>query len=626
MIIATAGHVDHGKSTLLQALTGSGETDRLPEEKRRGMTIDLGYAYLPLADGQVLGFIDVPGHEKFLANMLAGVDGVQHALLVVACDDGIMAQTREHLAILRLVGIPAITVALTKADRVTAERVDQVRQQINDELAAQNWHHCPIFVTAAPAGTGIDELRNHLIALYQQRVEDIQATGSRFRLAVDRVFTIKGSGLVVTGTAFSGKVSVGDSLWMTGANRPVRVRGIHAQNQPSEQAGAGDRIALNIAGDISKQEVSRGDWLLEQRPPESSDRVLVLLHCDKPLRHWQSVHLHHSVNHITGRVSQLQEGAISAGSDVLVELVLDEPLLLVENDRIIVRDISARETLGGARVLSLQPPRRGKRQPEYLGKLHQLSEATLDSQVLDLRLAEGSLSLSEFGWARQLTDTGLNDLLAGAQAKVVGDTALAPGNVEAFRQHLIATLRTFHQQHLDQLGLGRARLRRMALPSEPEGLVFALIDSLLSDSLINNSRGWLHLPEFSLAFSADEQAVWDRLQAQFGDDPYWVRDLATELGLDEQQVRAVLRKGAQLGHVTAVVRDRYYLSSRIRQFADLIRTMHATQGSTSAADFRDRLGVGRKLAIQVLEFFDRSGFTRRRGNDHVLRDSGLFMD
>lgn len=306
--------------------------------------------------------------------------------------------------------------------------------------------------------------------------------------------------------------------------------------------------------------------------------------------------------------------------------MLDEPLLLVENDRIIVRDISARETLGGARVLSLQPPRRGKRQPEYLGKLHQLSEATLDSQVLDLRLAEGSLSLSEFGWARQLTDSGLNDLLTGAQAKVVGDTALAPGNVEAFRQHLIATLRTFHQQHLDQLGLGRARLRRMALPSEPEGLVFALIDSLLSDSLINNSRGWLHLPEFSLAFSADEQAVWDRLQAQFGDDPYWVRDLATELGLDEQQVRAVLRKGAQLGHVTAVVRDRYYLSSRIRQFADLIRTMHATQGSTSAADFRDRLGVGRKLAIQVLEFFDRSGFTRRRGNDHVLRDSGLFMD
>ncbi|WP_159566082.1 selenocysteine-specific translation elongation factor [Budvicia diplopodorum] len=626
MIIATAGHVDHGKSTLLQALTGSGDTDRLPEEKRRGMTIDLGYAYLPLADSQVLGFIDVPGHEKFLANMLAGVDGVQHALLVVACDDGIMAQTREHLAILRLVGVPAITVALTKADRVSVDRVDQVRRQVSDELNAQGWHDCPMFVTAAPAGTGVAELRQRLVALHQASLDNIQATEHRFRLAVDRVFTVKGSGLVVTGTAFSGKVRIGDTLWLSGAHRPVRVRGIHAQNQPSEQGGAGDRIALNIAGDISKQEVSRGDWLLEQQPPESRDRVLALLHCDKPLRHWQSVHLHHSVNHTTGRVSLLQDEAMSVGREVLVELVFDEPLLLVENDRIIVRDISARETLGGARVLSLLPPRRGKRQPEYLERLHQLSLATNDAQILGLRLVEGSLSLAEFGWARQLTDAGLQNLLANAQAKVVGDTALDPSKEDAFRHCLTETLRIFHEQHLDQLGLGRARLRRMALPSEPEGLVFALIDNLLSDGVVSNSRGWLHLPEFSLAFTGEELAVWERLATQFGDEPYWVRDLATELGLDEQQVRAVLRKGAQLGHVTAVVKDRYYLSGRIRQFADLIRTMHTTQGSTCAADFRDRLGVGRKLAIQVLEFFDRSGFTRRQGNDHLLRDSGLFLD
>lgn len=626
MIIATAGHVDHGKSTLLQALTGSGATDRLPEEKRRGMTIDLGYAYLPLADNQVLGFIDVPGHEKFLANMLAGVDGIQHALLVVACDDGIMAQTREHLAILRLVGVAGITVALTKADRVSAERINQVQQHISDELNAQGWYDCPIFITTAPAGIGVDELRQHLIALYQASLDNTQVNDRRFRLAIDRAFTIKGSGLVVTGTAFNGKVSVGDTLWLTGVNRLIRVRGIHAQNQPSECAGAGDRIALNIAGDISKQQVTRGDWLLERQPPESSDRVLALLHCDKSLRHWQSVHLHHSVNHITGRVSLLQERSMRVGSDVLVELVLDKPLLLVENDRIIVRDISARETLGGARVLSLLPPRRGKRQPEYLEKLHQISLTVDDAQILDLCLAEGSLSLTEFGWARQLRDAALHTLLSKANAKVVGDTALALSKVETFKQRLTQTLRTFHEQHVDQLGLGRARLRRMALPSEPEGLVFALIDNLLSDGLINNSRGWLHLPEFHLAFTEEEQAVWQRLATKFGDDPYWVRDLAIDLGLDEQQVRAVLRKSAQLGHVTAVVKDRYYLSGRIRQFADLIRTMHATQGSTSAADFRDQLEVGRKLAIQVLEFFDRSGFTRRRGNDHLLRDSGLFLD
>lgn len=626
MIIATAGHVDHGKSTLLQGLTGAESTDRLPEEKRRGMTIDLGYVFLPLEDGHVLGFIDVPGHEKFLANMLAGVDGVQHALLVVACDDGIMAQTREHLAILRLIDIPAITVVLTKADRVTPERIAEVRQQILDELNTQGWHDCPIFVTAAPQGLGIAELRAHLITLYQNHNNDAQVVKHRFRLAIDRAFTIKGSGLVVTGTAFSGQVKTGDTLWLTGANRPIRVRSIHAQNQPAEMACAGERIALNITGDISKQEVNRGDWLLQQQPPEASDRVLAIMHCDKPLRHWQSVHLHHSVNHITGRVSMLQEGAVSAGSDILVELVLDEPLLLVENDRIIIRDISARETLGGARVLNLQPPRRGKRQPEYLQKLLQLSEMRDDAAVLQLRLAEGSLSLDEFGWARQLTQDALKVLLTEADCLVVGNSALEKSKAVAFEQQILTILRDFHEQHQDQLGVGRARLRRMALPAEPEALVFTLIDGLLADGRLSNSRGWLHLPEFSLAFNPDELAIWQQLEAKFGGDPYWVRDLATELALDEKVVRTILRKAAQLGHVTAVVRDRYYLSDRIRQFADLIRTMHATQGSTCAADFRDRLGVGRKLAIQVLEFFDRSGFTRRRGNDHILRDQGLFMD
>ncbi|GKX60126.1 selenocysteine-specific translation elongation factor [Leminorella grimontii] len=626
MIIATAGHVDHGKSTLLQALTGAGSTDRLPEEKRRGMTIDLGYAYLPLSEERVLGFIDVPGHEKFLSNMLAGVAGVQHALLVVACDDGIMAQTREHLAILRLLAIPSITVALTKADRVAPERVEEVKVQVDDELSAQGWQDSPIFVTSAQQGVGVDSLREHLLALYLAEGEEASLNSHRFRLAIDRVFTLKGSGLVVTGTAFSGRVSVGDMLWLTGTDKPVRVRSMHAQNRAVECAQSGERIALNITGDLGKQDVSRGDWLLEQAPPASSDRVLALLHSDKPVRHWQPVHLHHAVSHITGRVSLLQDEPATVGSERLVELVLDEPLLLAENDRLIVRDVSARETLAGARVLLLNPPRRGKRQPAYLAALEALSQAADDEAVLRLRLQEGSLSVSEFAWARQLTQEGMSALLARVGCKTVGDAALSQENVERFQLRLVETMKAFHEQHLDQIGVGRARLKRMALPAEPEALAFSLIDDLLSAGKISNSRGWLHLPEFRLAFTPQEQAVWQRLEEQFGDDPCWVRDLANALGLDEQETRAVLRKAAQLGFVTAIVRDRYYLSQRVRQFADLIREMHDVQGSTSAADFRDRLGVGRKLAIQVLEFFDRSGFTRRRGNDHILRDKGLFSD
>ncbi|HDS5478976.1 selenocysteine-specific translation elongation factor [Serratia liquefaciens] len=611
MIIATAGHVDHGKTTLLQAISGI-NADRLPEEKRRGMTIDLGYAYWPQPDGRVLGFIDVPGHEKFLANMLAGVGGIDHALLVVACDDGVMAQTREHLAILRLSGRPALTVALTKADRVDEARVEEVRQQLDEELTRQGWQQAPVFVTAAPQSQGIDALRAHLLALRP----DEHAVTRRFRLAVDRAFSVKGAGLVVTGTALGGQVAVGDTLWLTGADAPVRVRGLHAQNQPVEQAQAGQRIALNISGDVSKDQVARGDWLLAQKPPIAAERILVALDKDLPIKHWQPLHLHHAASHITGRVSLLSDG--------LAELILDRPLWLAENDRLVLRDIGARQTLGGARVLSLTTPKRGKRQPEYLAWLAALAQADDDCQVLALHLPKGALDLADFAWARQLTEKPLAKLLASHELLIAGDRALAQENAQLDQQRLLQVLAEYHQQHGDQLGLGRARLRRMAVPQLSEALTFMMIDRLLAAGLLSNTRGWLHLPEHGLAFSAEEQILWARIEPLFGDEAWWVRDLAAELGEDEAWVRTTLRKAAQLGHVTAVVVDRYYLSQRIEQFAALIRELDETQGSANAADFRDRLGVGRKLAIQVLEFFDRSGFTRRKGNQHLLRDSGLY--
>ena len=611
MIIATAGHVDHGKTTLLQAISGI-NADRLPEEKRRGMTIDLGYAYWPQPDGRVLGFIDVPGHEKFLANMLAGVGGIDHALLVVACDDGVMAQTREHLAILRLSGRPALTVALTKADRVDEARVEEVRQQLDEELTRQGWQQAPVFVTAAPQSQGIDALRAHLLALRP----DEHAVTRRFRLAVDRAFSVKGAGLVVTGTALGGQVAVGDTLWLTGADAPVRVRGLHAQNQPAEQAQAGQRIALNISGDVSKDQVARGDWLLAQKPPIAAERILVALDKDLPIKHWQPLHLHHAASHITGRVSLLSDG--------LAELILDRPLWLAENDRLVLRDIGARQTLGGARVLSLTTPKRGKRQPEYLAWLAALAQADDDCQVLALHLPKGALDLADFAWARQLTEKPLAKLLASHELLIAGDRALAQENAQLDQQRLLQVLAEYHQQHADQLGLGRARLRRMAVPQLSEALAFMMIDRLLAAGLLSNTRGWLHLPEHGLAFSAEEQILWARIEPLFGDEAWWVRDLAAELGEDEAWVRTTLRKAAQLGHVTAVVVDRYYLSQRIEQFAALIRELDETQGSANAADFRDRLGVGRKLAIQVLEFFDRSGFTRRKGNQHLLRDSGLY--
>ena len=612
MIIATAGHVDHGKTTLLQALTGV-NADRLPEEKKRGMTIDLGYAYWPQPDGRIPGFIDVPGHEKFLANMLAGVGGIDHALLVVACDDGVMAQTREHLAILQLTGKPSLTVALTKADRVSDARIDEVREAVLETLSEFGWQEAALFVTAATSGTGIDELRTHLLAL-PERAHPRQ---HRFRLAIDRAFTVKGAGLVVTGTALSGEVKIGDTLWLTGADKPMRVRGLHAQNSKTDTAFAGQRIAVNISGDAEKLDIKRGDWLLAEHPLQPVERVIVQLQSHAQLQQWQPLHIHHAASHVTGRISLLE--------DDLAELVLDTPLWLADNDRLVLRDISARVTLAGARAILLHAPRRGKRQPAFLAWLQQLKQAENDQQALDIHLQRSAVTLTDFAWARQLTSQGLQDLLNRTDFLRAGNSLLSEEMAARWKQKLLDTLERYHQQHDDQPGPGRERLRRMALPSEDEPLVLALIEKMRQEGLLASRQGWLHLPDHKPGFSAEQLAVWEKIDALFGDDPWWVRDLARETQQDEQVVRQLLRFAAQLGLVTAILKDRYYRNDRIQTFANLIRELDQTQGATSAADFRDSLGVGRKLAVQILEYFDRIGFTRRRGNDHLLRDKALFM-
>ena len=611
MIIATAGHVDHGKTSLLEAITGI-NADRLPEEKVRGMTIDLGYAWLPLPDGEVIGFIDVPGHEKFLANMLSGIGGIDHALLVVAADDGVMPQTREHLAILHLSGQPSLTVAVTKCDCVDDARRAEVEQQIHALTRQRGWSQINLFHTSINMPATVTALSDHLRQLPARAPQHNRL----FRLAIDRVFNLKGVGMVVTGTALSGEVSVGDTLWLSGMNKRLRVRGLHAQNQPAEQARAGQRIALNLGGGVEKQHVSRGDWLLSAAPPPACDRVIVALTQHHVLRQGQPLHLHHATRHITGRLSLLQ--------DNLAELLLDKPLWLTDNDRLILRDISARETLGAARVLLLTPPKRGKRQPEFINGLKRLENAATPAEKVSLLLEARPRTQDELAWLLQRSPEGVDEVLAEVEYDVAGDYLLTHNAVQVWQKALLMALGTYHDQHDDRPGIGRDRLRRITLPDQPESLVFALIKGLLEQRALCNNHGWLHLPEFKIAFDDREEALWQKAQTLFCDGPWWVRDLASELGAGEETVRQLLRKAAQGGKIVAVVKDRYFSQSQILRFAGIIRERAASGLSTSAADFRDQLGIGRKLAVQILEFFDRCGFTRRKGNEHLLRDEAIF--
>ncbi|SUG45152.1 selenocysteinyl-tRNA-specific translation factor [Salmonella enterica subsp. arizonae] len=350
---------------------------------------------------------------------------------------------------------------------------------------------------------------------------------------------------------------------------------------------------------------------------EAFSRVIVSLALHAPLSQWQPLHIHHAASHVTGRVSLL-EGA-------LAELIFDTPLWLADNDRLVLRDISARATLAGARVVTLNAPRRGKRKPDYLQWLSTLAAAKDDSAALAIHLERGAVNLPDFGWARQLNHPGMRQLIEQHGFIQAGDNLLSAPVAARWQRKILDTLATYHEQHRDEPGPGRERLRRMALPMEDEALVLMLIERMRDDGLIHSHHGWLHLPDHKAGFSDEQQAVWQKVEPLFGDEPWWVRDLARETGTEEQLMRLALRQAAQQGIITAIVKDRYYRNDRIVAFANMIRELDQERGSTCAADFRDRLNVGRKLAIQILEYFDRIGFTRRRGNDHLLRDALLFQ-
>ena len=326
MIVGTAGHIDHGKTTLVHALTGV-DTDRLKEEKARGISIELGYAYQPLANGGVLGFVDVPGHERFIHTMLAGAAGIDFALLVVAADDGVMPQTREHLSILNLLGIERGAVALSKIDRVDASRIALVEHELQRLLAGTTLAGMPVFPVAATEGLGVEALRMHLHEAAQAMP---QAPGEGgFRLAVDRSFTLKGAGTVVTGTVFAGRVEVGDELAVTPSGKRVRVRSLHVMNRPAQAGQAGQRCALNLHG-VGKDEIARGDWIVAPHlhAPTARFDVRLRLSPQAPvgLAHWAPVHLHLGAAHVMARVALLEGERLAPGESALAQLVADRPL------------------------------------------------------------------------------------------------------------------------------------------------------------------------------------------------------------------------------------------------------------------------------------------------------------
>ncbi|MFD1881877.1 selenocysteine-specific translation elongation factor [Paracoccus pacificus] len=632
MIVGTAGHIDHGKTALVRALTGV-DADRLAEEKARGITIDLGFAYADLGGGAITGFVDVPGHERFVHTMLAGAGGIDLALLVVAADDGVMPQTREHLAILDLLGVRRGIVALTKSDLAAPDRTAEIAALLRGTGLAD----APIMPVSSVTGQGIGALRAALRIAETETAE--RAASGRFRMVIDRSFTLTGAGTVVTGTVVSGQVAVGDQLVISPAGLTARVRGIHAQNRQAERALTGQRCALNLAGDgINKDRIRRGDVAVDpalHAPVTRIDAEFRLLASEtKPVSTAFPAHLHCGAVEVQVRVVPLGD-PIAPGQTGPVQLVPDRPIAASIGDRFILRDASARRTLGGGRLLDLRPPARHRRAPERVALRHAAGLAT-PAQALAAQAALGPVDLAVFARDRAMSDAQLADAAEGLAVLDSGH-ALSPGLLDALTEAVSARIAAYHETNPDHQGLGREKLRLMLTPRPQPPAFQALLRRMIAEGRVVAEGAFLRLPGHVVRLSAQDQDLLDRIEPLLSGEarfrPPRVRDFANDLGVAEVDVRRVLRMAARLGRVDQIAHDHFFARSTTTEMVAIIHDIARStpDGWFGAPAFRDRVMNGRKVAIEILDFFDRHGLTQRRGdlrrvNPHRADLFGGFSD
>jgi selenocysteine-specific elongation factor len=626
MIVATAGHIDHGKTLLVKTLTGV-DTDRLPEEKARGISIDLGFAYWPLQGGAVVGFVDVPGHERFIRNMLAGVCGIDYALLVVAADDGVMPQTVEHLQILDLLGIRSGIAAITKADRVAPERVEAVRAEVAALLAPTGLAGIATLPVSAITGDGIAALRQQLAAAAAQLAARA-AEGQHFRFAIDRAFTIAGSGTVVTGTVFNGAVAVGDRLVISPRGTQVRVRGVQMRGKPADRAQAGQRCALNLTG-ADLESVARGDWALHEAlhaPTQRIDvRLSVLASEAEPLDHYTPVHVHLATSDVTARVAIAGGGSIAPGASGLAQLILEKPVGALNGDRFIIRDQSARRTLGGGLVVDPYARSARRASPARLAELAALERGSPDAALAAmLKDGAGGLDIARFERVFGLKPERAAALYAAAGVVVLGKdhrTGIPAARRDALREQAVAAVREYHRANPQAVGMDPAALQKRLAPQLPADAFQALMRELADERKLEISGNGLRVPGHDATSNPEDQRMWQvvlpALQAA-GFAPPPVPELASALKLKEAALKDFLHRKSRTGEVLRVPPDRFYPRATL---ATLAATAHALARSApfTAAQFRDATGIGRGLAIEILEALDTLGITQRIGDTRKAR-------
>jgi selenocysteine-specific elongation factor len=630
VILGTAGHIDHGKTALIKALTGV-DTDRLKEERERGISIDLGFAELVAGD-VAAGIVDVPGHERFIRNMLAGAHGMDVVLLVVAADDGVMPQTEEHLDIVHLLGVRRAVVAMTKVDLVSPARRAAVREEIAILLAGTPLEEAPVIDVSTVTGEGVAALRTALAAAL--RTAPRAAREGVFRLPIDRAFIMHGHGVVVTGTAIAGTIAAGATVRILPGGATARVRAVQVHGRPAPTAGSGQRVALNLAG-IERAAVGRGQIVCDPRLDRATHRfdawVELRPAARRPLARHAAVRLHLGTAEALATVVWLDgRAALAPNASAYAQLVLRSPVAAFGGDRFILRTQNARATIGGGRVVypfASRPAARVDPRLPRLAALHRAASARERLAAL-LELDAGCVVAPDaLAAAADLESDAVRTALAGDSAV----RALPnPTNVEAYttagkwqqlRMRVEGALTAHHGAHPREPGLEMEALRGQVAPDVPAKVFRVVVDELAREGVLARRESILRRPGHTTALDADETRIAIRVLRRLessGFTPPDTAQLAGELQVPPAQLSAVLAELERNGRVVRATAELCFAAMVVERARELFRAQ-AALGAVTAAGFRDRIHASRKFSLALLNYFDRTGFTLRVGDARVLR-------
>jgi selenocysteine-specific elongation factor len=633
VIVGTAGHIDHGKSALVLALTGT-DPDRWEEEKRRGITIDLGFAHLDLGEDLRIGFIDVPGHERFVKNMLAGVGGIDIVLLVVAADESIKPQTREHFDICRLLGIHQGLIVLTKADLVEREMLDLVRLEVQDFIAGSFLEGAPMLAVSARSGTGLEELKSELRRL--SLALPAKPADLPFRLPIDRSFVMKGFGAVVTGTLIAGTVEKETEVEIFPLGRRVRVRGIEVYNASADRATAGQRTALNLAGVEAKQ-ITRGMVLAVPdlfQPTARLDCTMNLLPSARPLRNHAQVHFHCGTAEMLAEVRLLKGRELPPGATGFVQLHLAEPGLFVPGDRFIVRQFSPVTTIGGGSVLDSQPSKHRSGDAAALEFLRVLErgepEVRLELLVQQAGEATAAALAARTGWKTADVLRVARSLERQNRVVLLGQTpdlVVHGQHFERLAKRVVERLEEFHAANPLLSGVPKQELRfklgtsGITIDVPTPTLLNALLHSLAAQGKVNLQGETVRLGGRKMQLSSEEISARDQITAAFEKAGLAVptaNEVLTNLKIDRARAEKLLRILLKENVLHRVSEDLIFHQSALRGLRQFLAQRKARNSRLSVAEFKELTGLTRKYAIPLLEYLDRERLTCREGDERII--------